>query len=176
MRPSTGSLKLPWRDAGWPLAGYCHQFYLKRCSSRWKTTESLHVLLLCLLSLQAHVIWFKKGKKLHRLILHHLFTKIIMQGNLVRTFSGYCAWLQYVCAGWLGFGFDGTFGGKALPASLRWHPKRRWMKYPHGLQTDRDFLLDGAAHRGCLGIQRNFFSLLVSQQQTTKHYYKGSSH
>lgn len=33
-QPSMGYLKPPWRDVGLPLVGYCHPFYLKRCSSR----------------------------------------------------------------------------------------------------------------------------------------------
>lgn len=33
-QPSKGYLKPPWHDVGWPVVGYCHPFYLKRCSSR----------------------------------------------------------------------------------------------------------------------------------------------
>lgn len=43
-RPSTGYLMPPWRDVGWPLVGYCHPFYLRRCSSRWMKTGCHHEL------------------------------------------------------------------------------------------------------------------------------------
>lgn len=55
-QPSKGYLKPPWRDVGWPLVGYCHLFYLKRCSSRWMKTECHRELLLFLHDLSGHMI------------------------------------------------------------------------------------------------------------------------
>lgn len=54
-RPSKGYLKPPWRGAGWPLAGYCHPFCLKQCSSRWMKTGCHRELLLCLHDLSGHI-------------------------------------------------------------------------------------------------------------------------
>lgn len=55
-QPSKGYLKLLWRDVGWPLVGYCHLFYLKRCSLQWMKTEFHHELLLSLHDLSRHMI------------------------------------------------------------------------------------------------------------------------
>ena len=55
-RPSKGSLKLPWRDVGWLLAGHCHPSCLTRCSSRWTTTAFHREPRLCLHDLSPHRI------------------------------------------------------------------------------------------------------------------------
>lgn len=56
VRSSKGSLLRPWRGVGWPLVGYCHLFYLKRCSSRWMTTTCHRELRLCLLGLPVQIV------------------------------------------------------------------------------------------------------------------------